>query len=583
MAIGFETTPSEGTSDAQFLTQLTFDDDAPRRLVKAAKKQDITRFVLVYRAWLEPVATRFRKRLLSPVLNLLTLTEPTQLAELIREHIGKKATLKCGLGRAVKAWLQSCRPQSLDPADRLLAVEMILNPPVDIEVETWCRLWRLVLVSSGGKPSKNQQSLVPIEMEVDFLRSLLFAPLKGASPQNLKTAADIESLLLTATDTDGTPHATALNSVGKWFAGIVRCAWWARAFRVTLFGEDGRARFKLLTERVAGLSRADGSFAMELAGTQPIGSELLPMAAKLAGIGKKTPVGRLATFDRQSKPESSVPSSHSDWGQIAHLRSNLQTKADQAVVRFDGGVPSLELCSFGKPLVSGKWNSKFTSADRVVSFRKWSCSCWYSDEDGDYVEIESKSGGVRLERSLYLSRVDHFAVLTECVRTTNARPFQYETQLPLAQNVMSRADYVSREWRLHTANTPARVFPVCLEFDRVQNANGECTVRDEVMVLNVQGERAVAASLVFDWHRKRTELPAEWNRLTVTENRELVPPSDAAAFRLRIGKRHQIVSYRNISDSIEHRAVLGQHTNREMTLGLLGKSGIFEPLVLVDA
>ena len=69
----------------------------------------------------------------------------------------------------------------------------------------------------------------------------------------------------------------------------------------------------------------------------------------------------------------------------------------------------------------------------------------------------------------------------------------------------------------------------------------------------------------------------------MTEDRKPVAMSDAAAFRLRIGEKHQIVSYRNTSDSKELRAVLGQHTNRETTLGLLDNSGTFEPLILVDA
>ena len=127
-----------------------------------------------------------------------------------------------------------------------------------------------------------------------------------------------------------------------------------------------------------------------------------------------------------------------------------------------------------------------------------------------------------------------------------------------------------------------RVLPISLDFDRVQSTPGTCAVEEEALRLQTNGVSATNFSVMLDWHPKRSELPAEWTRLTVTEARRAVDLQSAAAYRVRIGSKHQIVTYKSLNGSRELRTVLGQHTGRDSFVGRLKRGGAFEPLVLVD-
>ena len=215
--------------------------------------------------------------------------------------------------------------------------------------------------------------------------------------------------------------------------------------------------------------------------------------------------------------------------------------------------------------------------------KAWTCSCWYADADGTYLELTGDlPQGAVIERQLFLSSRKRFALLMDSVRSGGEAKIAYQASIPLATSVMSRADFVSREWRLHSGSFSTRVLPISLDFDRVQSTPGTCAVEDEALRLQTNGVSATNFSVMLDWHPKRSELPAEWTRLTVTEARRAVDLQSAAAYRVRIGSKHQIVTYKSLNGSRELRTVLGQHTGRDSFVGRLKRGGAFEPLVLVD-
>lgn len=569
-------------SNADFLKELSWRGSAPKKMVKAASSGDCLRFVIAYRAWLEPSASRYRKHLPTGTLCQIGRPEPGSLARLIAEYKKPEGRFRKGVSRAIAGWLQGPLANPMSEVELAAVSELLLNPPIDLEAEPWLQLWRRALTAKIRSGKSTLSAGLPPQTEASIIQALLFAPLTGSVKQHHASAKQIEEDLLAVTDTDGTPHASIARELTQLFATLVRCGWWGRAFRQPAFTEKASERFEGLLTRATELCRADGGFSFE---AEPLAAAnlLLPLASRIAQLPKKSEIARVATGDwKPEKKNTEPPASQSDWSAIACLRSNRSPQSDSAIVTYDENIPQLELSCFGQPILSGQWLSESAVAGKKLTSRgEWSCSCWFSDEDGDYLELERSAGRAIFERQLYLSRKQHFMLLSDCVRTRSDKPIAHQLQIPLARKVMSRADFVSREWRLHSGQFPVRVFPVSLEFDRIQSTCGQLAVHDNLLTLEVQGRGNLVASVVFDWHPDRTETDAEWTQLTVTETRQFVPRSDASAFRLRSGD-HQIVSYRNISDSKQLRTVLGQHVNHESVIGTLGSSGVFEPLVLVD-
>lgn len=586
MSIGFSRRPPgnplDGT-DSVFLQRIEWDDSAPKKLVKAARKGDVTRFVLAYRAWLEPFAGRFRKQVRGVSLGLLPANAvPSDIESLVGEFVnGSAGEQRYGLGRAIVGWVRSVAATGIrSDVERRLVAELLLNPPIDLEVETWCRLWRLVLMA---EPSGDDAIVSSLECSV--VVGLLFGPLLNAGSEFSRASVQLGQVLLESTDNDGTPQAAAFTTLATWLTPFVRAGWWGKSFKRPVFESDAKDRFRDVTARATELICEDGCFAFDA--VPGLARTLLPLAASVAGWSKKTTVGAAARFlvlkqKAAKKNRTAWPSSQSDWGMTAHMRSSRKVDANLVALAHDKQSVQLSVCANGTPIVAGEWATTLTVSGKTVPLTgEWSCSCWYSDKDGDFIELEQTTGNVRIGRQIFLSRTGAFLLLMDAVRTTRNGVIRYESGLPLAQRVMARADFISREWRLHTGDLPVRVFPVSLEFDRVQSCAGGCDVVEGTLQVTAEGRTTVNTALVMDWHPDRTAEDAEWAGLTVTENRKVVPSSGAAAFRLRLGE-HQVVSYRNTDGSCELRAVLGQHTGRETLIGLL-KAGQFEPLVLVDA
>jgi hypothetical protein len=587
MSIGFSRRPPgnplDGT-DSSFLQRLEWDDSAPKKLIKASRKGDVTRFVLAYRSWLEPFAGRFRKRApgVCMLLGLLPGSAATSdIESLVGEYVnGSAGEPRYGLGRAIVGWVQSVATSGIQSdIERRLIAELLLNPPVDLEAETWCRLWRLVLLA---EPSSDDD--IASSLESSIVVGLLFGPLRNADAEVTRAAVQLGQLLLDSTDNDGSPTAAAFIRLTAWLTPFVRAGWWGKSFKRSVLEGDTGDRFRDVIARATELICGDGCFAFDA--VPGSARTLLPLAAKVAGWSKQTPVGSAARFLSLKKDvknsRTALPSSQSDWGMTAHLRSSRKANADLVALTHNKKSVQLSICAQGTPIVVGEWATRMKVSGKVVRLTgEWSCSCWYSDKDGDFIELEQTTGNVRLTRQIFLSRTGSFLLLMDAIQTTRTGAIRYESSLPLAQRVMARADFISREWRLHTGDMPVRVFPVSLAFDRVQSCAGGCDVAAGALRFTAEGKTAVNTALVLDWHPDRTVEDAEWTGLTVTENRKVVSPSGAAAFRLRLGE-HQVVGYRNIDGSRELRAVLGQHTGRETLIGLL-TAGQFEPLVLVDA
>ena len=87
--------------------------------------------------------------------------------------------------------------------------------------------------------------------------------------------------------------------------------------------------------------------------------------------------------------------------------------------------------------------------------------------------------------------------------------------------------------------------------------------------------------VVIDWNPDREEEPADWAPLTVTEDRRRLTAARAAAHRLRVGRKHQLLLCRRTDDGAAARAVLGHHHDRETLIAAFDRKGNVTPLLMV--
>ena len=97
-------------------------------------------------------------------------------------------------------------------------------------------------------------------------------------------------------------------------------------------------------------------------------------------------------------------------GAIAVMRRNWNRDDERIAVLFAGQTCELELVASGRVAASGAWRFEIAQqGQQLQPVSDWESSCWYTDEDVDYLELEIElTGGVKLQRQIVLAREDRF-------------------------------------------------------------------------------------------------------------------------------------------------------------------------------
>jgi len=276
-----------------------------------------------------------------------------------------------------------------------------------------------------------------------------------------------------------------------------------------------------------------------------------------------------------------LPSFHSEPTREAILQSGPGRRADRMTIAYHGPSVEFDLVANGLTLLAGDFETEVVvDGVSIVARGDWTSSCWYGDDDCDFLELHLQcTDSLRIERQFLLSRRNHFALLAEAVISTSATRIEARLKLPLFADVPATPDRTTRELQLGTA----RLFPLDLPQERVVSSPGEFRECDGRLELaQVSRGAAMYLPLVFDWNPRRRRAPADWRTLTVTEPRRIVSPDRAAGHRLRLGKE-QWLFYRSLAPTIEARAVLGHHTRYETLVGTFDSNGDVDPIVMVEA
>jgi len=569
---------------------------------------------LIQKKWLEKFSARSGKQSQKKLVTTwskdsfapTTLTE--KLEPLVQEWSAKKPETTI---TSLIAILQEFDSEFKDISafDLLLVSELLLKSYTRISLIDFWTLWRWCasqflnhathLETMAGTETTPDQ-IVILAGEIPWLGGQLFKDIEGADQLRKTGKKALKQALSENIDNDGTPNAPLLERSDYWIASLVRSAGWGDLLGKRLWKGDHEELYDSLLQSAAQLCQTDGRFPLtSIESGRPPLPEILYQGMMTSGFSPKSKPVRYINYLREGSVKNSSQalidsrkwgqvkksiSSQSDWSQLACLRSGWALDHDSIVLAHHQEIPQIAMSILGQSLFSGEWDLELKVRGRRRKLSAdWSCTCWYSDREIDYIEIQLPlTGDLHLDRQLFLSRTEHFALLVDSVAGLKDQKFELKSRLPLTGQVSSEVDQLTREVRLKCAGESIRVLPLALPQFRTHSATGELSVLDDQLVLSQAGQSAVASPLFLDWSPRRRRFKADWRTLTVTENRRRLTPSDAFASRVRF-KNQQWMYYRDlISDKEWPHAVLGMHSNHETVFGRFDSDGDVQPIVHVE-
>jgi hypothetical protein len=483
------------------------------------------------------------------------------------------------------------------------SLELLVFAGERLRTQQYWRLWRHSLLQSieliQGL-TDNSDPTVPADIdlmergEVPYLACLVFEGIAGTS-QSIKSARkSIAAELVENTDTDGTPHADLVERLPLWLASFIRITRTAQAFDVRVWNRDQEELLRSVVERAIPLCHPDGRAALSNGlNLQPL--PILTAAAQTCGLPELGSVGSYLRSVKRvvaGKPPARVradgvmamPSNQSDFARFALLRSDWSVNADSVALAHHRRFPQLDVAASGRPLIHGDWKLKLTIGGVPVELAdEWSCVCWQSDPDADYIELQMAGPGkMRVERIVMLSRTQRFLLLADSISGVAHERIEYQSELPLGEQVQARRDVPTREILLSMKGFRARAFPLSLPQDRVMSTPHDFVDEDGMLKLSqiAEGE-GLFAPIILDWGSGRARGPAQWRSLTVTEDGNVIGPDIAAGHRLKINDL-QLLIFRSLKSTGHSRAVLGHHTWNETVVARVDKHGDVEPFLMVE-
>lgn len=274
---------------------------------------------------------------------------------------------------------------------------------------------------------------------------------------------------------------------------------------------------------------------------------------------------------------------HSAAARRAVLCTRGPRHAERILAAYPGRTTLLEFHSAGEVLCSGVWDCQVCFEGQTLDpTSTWHQTCWFSDRDVDYLELEIRlERGFCIERSILLARHDRFAYLADAILGPARGALEYHGSIPLAPGVGLRRAGQTRESLLSIGRARALVMPLALGEWRADGGPGDLAPSGRAIHLRQQAcGRRMLAPLWVDFDRQRIARPRTWRRLTVAEDRKAVPDELAVGYRVQAGSAQWLV-YRSLGKK-GNRTLLGHNLSTEMLVARFTKAGEVEKLVEIE-
>ena len=162
-----------------------------------------------------------------------------------------------------------------------------------------------------------------------------------------------------------------------------------------------------------------------------------------------------------------------------------------------GPLPRLELATRGQVMLSGDWQIELRAGGVELPIAgPWTCSCWYSEEEGDYLELQAQpTPEIRIERQLLLSRTDDLLLMADAVIGSDELRIDYTSRLPLVPELEVIPFSGTRECRVTGPAGQARLFPLGLAVrSRYRNGGSICRVKRPARTATIGHRRVVCTN-----------------------------------------------------------------------------------------
>lgn len=277
---------------------------------------------------------------------------------------------------------------------------------------------------------------------------------------------------------------------------------------------------------------------------------------------------------------------HDPAARVATIRTGWGRRDLRVLVEYRGPLPRLEIAVGDRMLFEGDWGWSATLGGRPLEAEgPWSASCWESDGKASFLEIIAPlGGGMQLERQLVVLPDDRIVLLADALvpRAGGARghggsngdaadALGYRGSLPLAAGLETEPAAETREVVGFDTAMRFMALPLALPEWRTAGRGSFAVTPGGELVLEQSGARRLYAPVWLDLDPRRIGEPLTWRQLTVADTRIILPPHQAAGFRVQAGLAQWLV-YRAL-DAARNRTLLGCNVSAEFLVGRLKRSG----------
>jgi len=277
-------------------------------------------------------------------------------------------------------------------------------------------------------------------------------------------------------------------------------------------------------------------------------------------------------------------SENCEWAGVAYMRTAWDRKAPMLAVDYSTPDLRLECWSGAQRLLAGTWSWETTlNGKRLEPTGSWDETCWFSDDDVDYLELSiDLEGGALLERQILLARNEMFLLLADYVIDTRGGKLCHRYRLPLESGVEFEPENETREGLLTAGKTIARVLPLALPEWRSDPRVGKLTSDNGRLQLEQHHEGLnMACPLLIDLNKSRAKKDCTWRQLTVAQSLEVQSHDVAVGFRAQCGKQQWLI-YRSLVEAA-NRTLLGQNLSAECLVArFLAPSGEIDELLEIE-
>jgi len=498
--------------------------------------------------------------------------------------------------KAVLTWLAEAAGTDLDPGYALEALAWCHALPRLAEPllpEVW---WDLLdhLLAAADEADQIELDANPLAHqllagELALALSYQFPEIEPCRKLARRARRALSAGLVDLLDGGGIPQGRYLGLLRPLMACWTRCRALGNTLSKDCWSAAAEAQYEWLVRVALRLTRHDGTEALSdgAGGWCPELSEAAlglggneedeAIAALLLPGRKKT---RDARLGKLALPKASV---HSEWACTSVLSPGWARSDPRLVAVYTDRSVRIELDCLRDVLWSGAWELEVCrDGEPAEPSSDWEEICWSSDEEGDYLELEITLGeGLRVQRQIFLARVDRFLFLADAVLGTRPARLEYRSRLPLAEGIAYQPARRTWEGVVVGRKPAAAVLPLALpEWRSDPRVDTLAATGGGLELCRSARGSALYCPLFFDLKPRRLTRPLTWRQLTVAQSLAIQPDDVAVGYRVQVGKQQWLI-YRSLAPSA-NRTLLGHNLSNEMFIGRFERNGEIDPLVEIE-